>query len=334
MEPQYTHNPIYDIAWHPGFVSAIKMEFLENDSELTYIDEKLLSQEPLKADLMVIKKTPNVMIKNELGRFFRLYNLIEYKSPDDAMGLDTLYKVIGYGCLYFNQEYYRNNLQPSDITLTMVRWRNPLSLLKNLKELGHRIENPCSGIYLITDGLLFPIQIIVERELNTDHHIWLSLLRYDLDKELLKKSINIARNINNDVVKPYRKALYSVVLRANCDILNALIEEERPMRNHLQEIFDEIEENKKKFLNEVEEHRKKVNEQSRIFAEKEAAFNKKEHEFSLRECELTQKEHDIAEKEKNLAKIELLLSKREQQLQQLEARFDKLENFLMTHAAS
>lgn len=35
-----------------------------------------------------------------IGRIFRKYNIIEYKSPVDYLGIDDFYKVYGYLCFY------------------------------------------------------------------------------------------------------------------------------------------------------------------------------------------------------------------------------------------
>lgn len=34
-------------------------------------------------------------------KFFLGHNILEYKSPDDAMNIDTFYKVLSYGRILF-----------------------------------------------------------------------------------------------------------------------------------------------------------------------------------------------------------------------------------------
>ena len=43
-----------DILWHSGHYAAIKLEFLENDADLTYETEHQLNHEPIRIDLLVI----------------------------------------------------------------------------------------------------------------------------------------------------------------------------------------------------------------------------------------------------------------------------------------
>ena len=88
------------IQWHPGFYGAAELEFRANSDNLTFIQEYSLSKEPLRADLLVIRKEPNAQIVNEIGKIFKGHNIIEYKSPDDGLTIDDFYKAAAYACLY------------------------------------------------------------------------------------------------------------------------------------------------------------------------------------------------------------------------------------------
>ena len=80
--------------WHPAFVSAMKLELIEDAEYLDYTSEYNLNTKPLEMDLLIVKKEKDVEIKNEIGKIFRTHNIIEYKSPDDSMNLNTYMKVI------------------------------------------------------------------------------------------------------------------------------------------------------------------------------------------------------------------------------------------------
>ena len=82
--------------WHPAFAAAIRMELQDNGDDLEFEEEHLLSKKPLQMDMLIIKKHSDVEIKNRIGKIFRKYNVIEYKSPQDAMGIDAFYKVLAY----------------------------------------------------------------------------------------------------------------------------------------------------------------------------------------------------------------------------------------------
>lgn len=77
------------IQWHPGFVAAMDLELKEDRKNLIFEKEYNLNTKPLEIDLLVIKKKPSTRISNEIGRFFRGHNVLEYKSPDDHLDVDT-----------------------------------------------------------------------------------------------------------------------------------------------------------------------------------------------------------------------------------------------------
>ena len=56
--------------WHPAFFGATKWELKENKDDLFFDSEYQLSQQALEMDLLVIKKDPSVVVKNEIGKFF------------------------------------------------------------------------------------------------------------------------------------------------------------------------------------------------------------------------------------------------------------------------
>ena len=70
------------------------------DDLLTFDPEHQLSKEPLRMDMLIIKKDPEAVIDVDIGSIFRGHNIVEYKSPADSLTIDDLYKTIGYAFLY------------------------------------------------------------------------------------------------------------------------------------------------------------------------------------------------------------------------------------------
>ena len=152
--------------WHPGFAAAIRMELRDNRNDLEFETEHNLSRKPLQIDLLIIKNNRNAVMQNKIGRIFRRYNIVEYKSPDDEMGIDTFYKVIAYACLYKANSDWEDGNKASDITITLIRHRYPRKLLEYLKEEGCIVKREYPGIYYLTNNMMFKIQIIVSKELE------------------------------------------------------------------------------------------------------------------------------------------------------------------------
>ena len=66
--------------WHLGLKPAVDLELAEERANLSYFKDLSLNQQALEIDLLIIKKEDNQPIKNEIGKLFRKYNIIEYKK--------------------------------------------------------------------------------------------------------------------------------------------------------------------------------------------------------------------------------------------------------------
>lgn len=134
--------------WHPAFCSAIKLEFKEDKQYLEYYEEYNLNTKPLQIDLLVIKKAVEIELKNEIGKIFRGHNIIEYKSPEDALDVNTFLKTIAYACLYKTKEHYMDAIHLDDITLTFIRKGYPRKLIKWFRKNGYIVTKEFEGVFL------------------------------------------------------------------------------------------------------------------------------------------------------------------------------------------
>jgi len=61
------------IAWHPAFVEAFQTELEDYRDVLTFTSEYQLTAEPLRIDLLVVKKKKGVRIEKNIARIFPLW---------------------------------------------------------------------------------------------------------------------------------------------------------------------------------------------------------------------------------------------------------------------
>ena len=87
------------IQWHPAFDAALQIEFGDEAKYLEFDPEHLISKKPMQIDVLV-KNEKHVKLRKNIGRIFRQYNIIEYKSPEDDLDIDDFYKTYAYACLY------------------------------------------------------------------------------------------------------------------------------------------------------------------------------------------------------------------------------------------
>ena len=110
-----------NIQWHLGVKPAVDLELAEERASLSYFRDFSLNQQALEIDLLIIRRESDQPIRNEIGRLFKKYNIIEYKSPKDELNIDTLYKVGAYTSLYKAYGDTVDERRADEITTTLIR---------------------------------------------------------------------------------------------------------------------------------------------------------------------------------------------------------------------
>ena len=110
--------------WHPATVQALGNELEDCRRDLVIEAEVQLTTEPLRIDVLIIKKKRNVDIKKNIAQIFRQYNIIEVKSPDDSATIAAYDKTHGYARHYA----YLNNVRINNLSVTILATRYPRNL--------------------------------------------------------------------------------------------------------------------------------------------------------------------------------------------------------------
>jgi len=219
------------ISWHPAFFEAIQMELDEYGKDLEFIDEYRLTTEPLRIDVMIIKKARDITIKKNIATIFRNVNILEYKSPDEYVSVNDFHQVYGYACLYCSLK----NIDIRYITLTFVESRYPRELIRYLEKVrGYTVEEKQPGIYNV-NGDILPIQIIDSHKLSGEENLWLKNLDNKLDApKLWRITEEIRRQSNVARIKAY----LDVITRANMESLQEVVKMSKSTLT-LEKIFEE-----------------------------------------------------------------------------------------------
>ena len=226
------------IQWHPAFDAALQIEFGEEAEYLEFDSEHLLSKKPMQIDVL-IKNEKHVKIQKNIGRIFRQYNIIEYKSPEDNLDIDDFYKVYAYACIYKADTEKIDLIPAAELTITFVCYHYPRAMLDKLqRDRGIMAEKIESGIYYLT-GDAIPVQLIIVPALSKNNNYWLNNLRNDLKAGGEIRNF-IERYGENKKSKLFQ-ALADTVMRANWQELK----EERKMCEALRGLFaDDLRESK------------------------------------------------------------------------------------------
>ncbi len=220
------------LQWHMGFFAGIQIELADYGKYLEFENEHQIGKKPKSIDVLIIKKDIDRPINKNIGKIFRKYNILEYKSPTDYLSINDFYKVYGYACFFKSDTIKADEIKIEELTITFVCHKYPKKLLKHLKRHGYPIECIERGIYYIKDEKL-PIQLILTSRLSEKENMWLKSLTNTLkDKDAARKLLTEYEKHKTD---SRYEAVMDLVVRANKE----LFQEVNRMCQALYEIFEE-----------------------------------------------------------------------------------------------
>lgn len=229
-----------NIQWHPGFYGAAELEFLSNKDELEFQREFNLSKEPLRIDLLIIKKHANVRIENELGHIFKKINVVEFKNPDDRLSIDDYYKTVGYACLYKGLGETVDQIPADELTISIFRESYPREMFETMKNLGLEIKERYPGIYYISGKrVLFDTQIVVTKQLDKESHRTLRILSKHVKEDDVRAFIEKAVQMSEPGDRNNVDAVLQVSVSANREIYEAIRRCDKDMCEALRELMKE-----------------------------------------------------------------------------------------------
>ena len=231
---------VLNISWHPGFYGAAELEFLSNKGDLEFQREYNLSKEPVRMDLLIIKKLSDARIENELGHIFKKFNVVEYKNPDDALTIDDYYKTVGYACLYKGLGESVDLIPADELTISIFRESCPREMFKAMKKMGLEIEERYPGIYYISGKqALFDTQIIVTKQLEKETHRTLRVLSKHVQEEDVRAFVEKAGKMTEPGDRNNIDAVLHVSVSANREIYEAIRRCDKIMCDALRELMNE-----------------------------------------------------------------------------------------------
>lgn len=201
------------LQWHPAFYAGIQIEFEKDASNLIFENEHQLGTKPKQIDILITKKDPSIPIHSNLGKIFRKYNIIEYKSPSDYPSIDDFSRALAYVYFFKSESKHVDEISLSEITLTLVCQKYPQKLIQYLKEIwGCTLVPVDQGIYRIS-GHVIPIQIILTAQLSGENNFWLRNLTNTITSDKTAKKL-IAEYEKHKSSRLYQSVM-DIIVRAN-----------------------------------------------------------------------------------------------------------------------
>lgn len=233
------------IDWHAGFLAAMKLELMEDEDNLEFLEEQFLDGRKQRYDLLIIKNDRLVKIRNEIGTKFDKFNIVEYKNPRDGLSAEHFYRLLGYTSRYLYERHDYDVYRADAYTMTMVRHSIPREMLRRLKSDGIDSREILPGIYELSGRIPFVSQVIVtERLPGNGGHAWLKGLTNRADIRHLGSLVESSRTLDAKH-KGYAEELMDVFVRANTKLMGKVKKEGGHMCRAVNELFaDEITEMK------------------------------------------------------------------------------------------
>ena len=225
--------------WHPGFLGAMELEFIDYKNELVFEGEHQLSKEPLKMDLLIIKKKKDAVIANQIGAIFRQYNIFEFKSPRDGLSIDNYIKTVGYAYLYKGMGKHVDEIPFSELTVSLVRDTVPDGLFRAIRKLGGTIDEAFPGIYYISGIVNIPTQFVLTSQLESEYHASLRLLTENVQEEDIVKFLNAVIGYQDPGDRQNIDAVLTVSSAANLGVFENLKRKSETMSDALKELMKE-----------------------------------------------------------------------------------------------
>ena len=160
--------------WHPVFLKSLQL--LVNDAVEQTVevqDEISLSSNPLRIDNVVILSHNNIKLEHPITWIFDLYNMIEFKSPNDYLRATDFDKLIA--CARLHQVLKNPNEDLLEhYTINYFCTTYPRKMIKRLKKRGLQVKaaDPVDGIYRVY-GEMYRIQIVIFNKISDPELAWI-----------------------------------------------------------------------------------------------------------------------------------------------------------------
>ena len=322
------------LQWHDGFHASLQIELRGEAAQLEFYSEHELYKKALRVDTLVIKNSDDTPVQKKIGKIFRKYNLIEYKSPGDYLSINDFYKVYGYACLYQSNTEKTHEIAMKDVTITFVCSHYPRKMLKILKEErkieAERIEN---GIYRLKNDSI-AMQILVTWQLSAEENRWLTSLTRNLPmnentkmllREYQRNKGSILYQSAMDLIMQANKGIMEEDGSMVCDVLKEIFADEWKEKE-LQ--MQERESRMREKACEIEEGKNRIQQKESQMQQKESWMREKASEIEEGKNWLQQKESQMQQKESQMQQKESQMQQKESQMQQKESQMQQKESWL------
>ena len=170
------------------------------------------------ASLHIIKKDPNYQMDG-IYSHFQSTNLIIYLDPTSPFDEDILCRMAAHAMLYIED----HDVDPTDITLTVMRHDIDRRLLQGLLETGGFEKDNHPGKYILHGYLDFPYWVVIMSELQGENNVLYRAYSDNAKPADIMKAIEIYKQETDPKLKGYMRTVLSKIIRENQEAVKELL---------------------------------------------------------------------------------------------------------------
>ena len=107
------------LQWHPAFQAVLQIKLSGEAEYLQFLKEYNLTDGPLRADTLIIKKGAGLSRPKEHRADFPAVQYREYKKSWESLTVCTYYQAVSYASVLQFRTEREDAVLPEDITLTL-----------------------------------------------------------------------------------------------------------------------------------------------------------------------------------------------------------------------
>lgn len=236
--------------YHAGLVAALKTKYDDQYDFMETVKEMVLGEKPPRLDAVVLKKDPDQHLSDEIGCFFLEHNVFEFKGYGDGININDIFKVEGYALFYMTIDKKVNEVPLETVTISVLQYRFPREVLKELEAKGCAVKERIEGIFEISGGpVIFPFQIIDAVILGPEWDVLKVLVPGATEKQIIK------------IQEEYEQADNDLLKKHLADVLRTAFESNEALFSKMKEAGKMSEAVERVFKKEIEEAAEKKEEQ-------------------------------------------------------------------------
>ncbi|MDE6999708.1 MAG: hypothetical protein K2P73_05345, partial [Lachnospiraceae bacterium] len=191
----------------------------------------------------------------------------------------------------------------ADTTVSIVREEKPVKLLAQLGE-KYSVTRKKAGIYRI-DGMIFPMQVLVTKELARESHVWITSLTRTLSRDDARELLDNCAELGSDEDRRNADSVVNVASEANVELFKRMIQEGDQMCEELKELLaPEIVE----FKIRLAEQNAKLADNAAKLADNAAKLADNAAKLADKDAKLADKDAMLANNAAEIAKLKKLLA--------------------------